>query len=122
MHVERIIVVDTTVFVATVRSVKGSNRDILRLCLKRHCEPLLGTSLFFEFEEKHERLRQMAKQRKNSINKLMEEMSTATQAQFDAEVRFRALARQESVEEGLKILTKLDNAFSSCSKNQTNKS
>lgn len=48
-------------------------------------------------DAKHERLRQMAKQRKMSINKLMEEMSTATLANFDAEVRFRALAQQGSV-------------------------
>ncbi|XOV71157.1 MAG: toxin-antitoxin system HicB family antitoxin [Verrucomicrobiota bacterium] len=63
-------------------------------------------------DEKHERLRQMARQRKISINKLMEEMSTATLAQFDAEVRFRALAQQGSVKEGLKILDKLEAAFS----------
>ena len=63
-------------------------------------------------DEKHERLCQMARQRKISINKLMEEMSTATLAQFDAEVRFRALAQQGSVKGGLKILDKLDAAFS----------
>jgi len=63
-------------------------------------------------DDKHERLRQMARQRKISINKLMEEMSTATLAQFDAEVRFRALAHKGSVKEGLKILDKLDAAFS----------
>jgi predicted transcriptional regulator len=62
-------------------------------------------------DEKHERLRQMAMQRKISINKLMEEMSTATLAQFDAEVRFRARAQQGSVKEGLKILDMLDAAF-----------
>ena len=45
-------------------------------------------------DEKHERLRQMARQRKISINKLIEETSTATLAQFDAEVRFRALTYQ----------------------------
>lgn len=48
-------------------------------------------------DEKHERLRQMARQRKISINKLIEETSTATLAQFDAEVRFRALTYQGSV-------------------------
>lgn len=61
---------------------------------------------------KHERLRQMAKQRKTSINKLIEEMSTANLAQFNTEVRFRALARKGSAKEGLKILDKLDAAFS----------
>ena len=63
-------------------------------------------------DEKHERLRQMAKQRNISIDKLMYEMPTATLAQFDAEVRFSALAKQGSAKEGLKILDKLDAAFS----------
>ena len=40
-------------------------------------------------DEKHERLRQLAKQRKISMNKLMEELSTIALTQFDAETRFR---------------------------------
>jgi len=63
-------------------------------------------------DDKHERLRQLAKRRKISMNKLMEEMSTATLTQFDAELRFRSLAKQGSVKAGLKILDKLDQAFS----------
>lgn len=63
-------------------------------------------------DDKHERLRQLAKYRKISINKLMEEMSTATLTQFDTEVRFRSLAEKGSVKEGLIILEKLDQAFS----------
>ncbi|MBL4665089.1 MAG: hypothetical protein JKY23_03940 [Nitrospinaceae bacterium] len=63
-------------------------------------------------DDKHERLRQLAKHRKISINKLMEEMSTATLTQFDTEVRFRSLAKKGSVKEGLIILGKLDQVFS----------
>ena len=63
-------------------------------------------------DDKHERLRQLAKYRKTSMNKLIEEMSTATLTQFDAEVRFRLLARKGSIEEELKILDKLDQTFS----------
>jgi predicted transcriptional regulator len=62
-------------------------------------------------DDKHARLRQLAKWRKISVNKLMEEFSTTALAQFDAEVRFRALANQGSAAAGLKVLDKLDKAF-----------
>ena len=62
-------------------------------------------------DDKHERLRQLARHRNVSLNKLIEEFSTIALAQFDAEMRFRTLAVQGSTEEGLKILDKLDRAF-----------
>lgn len=40
----------------------------------------------------HERLKELARARRVSINKLIEEFSTAALAEFDAEVRFRACA------------------------------
>jgi predicted transcriptional regulator len=61
-------------------------------------------------DEKHERLRQLAKQRKISMNKLIEELSTIALAQFDAEIRFRAHAARGSAETGLRLLDKLDKA------------
>jgi len=64
-------------------------------------------------EEKHARLRQLAKHRGTSVNKLVEEMATITLAEFDAETRFRALAARGSAEEGLALLDKLDKAFTS---------
>ena len=63
-------------------------------------------------DEKHERLRQLAKQRKMSMNKLMEELSTIALTQFDAETRFRARAARGSAEAGLRLLEKLDEATS----------
>ena len=57
----------------------------------------------------HARLRQLARYRKISLNKLMEELSTATLAQFDAEVRFKVRARRGSPAKGLRILDKLEN-------------
>ena len=45
------------------------------------------------------------------MNKLMEELSTVAIAQYDTETRFRVLASRGSVEEGLRILDKLDAAF-----------
>ena len=40
----------------------------------------------------HERLRDLARSRGVSINKLIEEMATATLSAHDAEVRFRLMA------------------------------
>ena len=58
-----------------------------------------------------DRLAAMAARRGVSLNKLMEELSTIAVAQHDAETRFRALAARGSVEEGLRVLDKLDRAL-----------
>jgi hypothetical protein len=63
-------------------------------------------------DDKHARLRQLAKHRRISVNKLLEELSTAGLAEFDAETRFRAMAARGSAAKGLKLLDKLDKAFS----------
>ena len=62
-------------------------------------------------EDTHGRLKEIARQRRMSVNKLMEELSTIAIVQHDAETRFRALAARGSVEEGLRILDKLDASF-----------
>ena len=59
-------------------------------------------------DDKHDRLKLLAKKKRVSINKLIEEFSTEAIAEFDAETRFRALAAQGSTEKGLKILDRLD--------------
>ena len=59
-------------------------------------------------EEKHERLRELARQRGMSINRLMDELSTIALVQHDAEIRFRTLAAKGSPQAGLRILEKLD--------------
>jgi predicted transcriptional regulator len=61
-------------------------------------------------DEKHERLRQLARHRQISLNKLIEELATVVVAEFDAETRFRARAALGSPEEGLRLLAKLDEA------------
>ena len=64
-------------------------------------------------EDKHARLRQLAKYRGISVNKLVEEMATIALAEFDADTRFRALAARGSAAEGLALLDKLDKALGS---------
>ena len=63
-------------------------------------------------DEKHERLKALAKARGMSLNKLIEELSTIALAEFDAETRFRALAAKGNLEQGIAILDKLDSHFS----------
>ena len=63
-------------------------------------------------ESKHERLRNLARSRGISVNKLIEELSTVALAQHDAEVRFRAMAARGSIKDGLALLDKLDKSFS----------
>ena len=62
-------------------------------------------------DDKHLRLRKLAKHRAMSINKLMEELATISIAEFDAEPRFRTLAARGSAKKGLAIFDKLDAVF-----------
>ena len=62
-------------------------------------------------DDKHTRMKALAKRRHISINKLMEELSTQAIAEFDAETRFRAMAAKGNVEKGLAVLDKLDDSF-----------
>ena len=59
-------------------------------------------------DDKHLRLKALAKRRHISVNKLMEELSTQANAEFDSETRFRAMAARGSVKKGLRVLDKLD--------------
>jgi predicted DNA-binding protein len=62
-------------------------------------------------DEKQKRLAQLAKHLGVSVNKLIDEIATVRLAQFDAEIRFRRLAQKGSIQQGLKVLDKLDRAF-----------
>lgn len=42
-------------------------------------------------DDKHERLKELARRRNISVNKLIEQLSTIALAEFDAETRFRSL-------------------------------
>ncbi len=45
------IVIDTSVWVAALKSATGASRKVLRLCLNRKCRPLVGQGLLAEYEE-----------------------------------------------------------------------
>ena len=62
-------------------------------------------------DDKHERLKALAAHKKISVNKLIEELSTQALAEFDSEVRFRALAAIGKPNLGLDILGKLGAHF-----------
>lgn len=64
-------------------------------------------------EDKHNRLRALAAYRKISVNKLMEELTTQAIAEFDTEIRFKAIATTGSAKRGLELLDKLDDHFGS---------
>lgn len=64
-------------------------------------------------DDKHERLKALAKHRKLSLNKLIEELTTQALTEFDTEIRFRSLAATGNTAEGLAILDKLDAHFGS---------
>jgi len=68
----------------------------------------MGTLTIRLPDDKHKRLRSLAERKKMSINKLIEEMSTLTLAEFDSETRFRTFAASGNVKRGLALLKKLD--------------
>lgn len=57
-------------------------------------------------DDKHDRLRDLARSRQTTINRLMEEMTALMLAEFDAETRFRLRAErgQGKTARGLELL------------------
>ena len=62
-------------------------------------------------DDTHARMKVLARHRAVSVNKLMEELCTIAITQHDAETRFRALAARGSIEDGVRVLDKLDAAL-----------
>lgn len=58
------------------------------------------------------RAKKLVAHTKNKQNTLTEELSTQALAEFDSEVRFRALAARGDAQRGLEILDILDQHFS----------
>ena len=59
-------------------------------------------------DAKHDRLKQLARSRRVSVNKLFEEWCTVAIATHDAELRFRHLAKRGNAKEALEVLDRLD--------------
>ena len=59
-------------------------------------------------DEKANRLRALAKERKISLNKLIDELSTVALVEHDTLARFRVRASRGDARHGLRILDKLD--------------
>jgi hypothetical protein len=62
-------------------------------------------------EDKHARLRNLAKAKGVSVNRLMDELATVALAGYDSEIRFKAMAARGSRQTGLALLDKLDRSF-----------
>jgi predicted transcriptional regulator len=61
-------------------------------------------------DDKHTRLKILAKQRGISLNKLMDELATMAITESDTFTRFEVRAARGSAAKGLKLLDKLDTA------------
>jgi hypothetical protein len=55
-------------------------------------------------DEKHQRLRELARSKNISVNKLLEELTTMALTEYDLETRFRLRASIGSTEKALLIL------------------
>lgn len=59
-------------------------------------------------DDKHERLKALARANAVSVNKLIDELATLALANFDARVRFETRAARGNPERALALLDKLD--------------
>ena len=62
-------------------------------------------------DAKHARIKEMARSRGVSTNKLIEELATVALAQQDAQVRLELRAARGDAARGMALLDKLDTAF-----------
>ena len=62
-------------------------------------------------DEKHQRLKKLAKAKNISVNKLMEELATMALAEYDLETRFKVRASRGSTEKALEVLEKLKDDY-----------
>ncbi len=62
-------------------------------------------------DEKHQRLRELAKSRNISVNKLLEELTTMALTEYDIETRFKLRASRGSTEKASLVLAKLKQDF-----------
>lgn len=51
MAVLRTVVIDTNVIVGALLRMAGQNRSVLRMCFENRLQPIVGQSLFLEYED-----------------------------------------------------------------------
>ncbi|MCZ8235333.1 MAG: toxin-antitoxin system HicB family antitoxin [Inhella sp.] len=61
-------------------------------------------------DDKHDRLRELAKARSVSVNKLMDELATVALANHDARTRFEVRAARGNPAQAMELLARLDAA------------
>lgn len=59
-------------------------------------------------DEKHARLKELAKTQRLSLNRLFDELATIALVEHDAATRFRLRAKRGSAKRGLELLDALD--------------
>lgn len=59
-------------------------------------------------DEKHERLKALARSNSVSVNRLTDELATVALANFDAKVRFETRAARGNPKRAMELLDKLD--------------
>jgi hypothetical protein len=62
-------------------------------------------------EDKHAKLRNLAKAKGVSVNRLMDELATMALAGYDSEIRFKAMAARGCRQTGVALLEELDRSF-----------
>ncbi|MDJ0577809.1 MAG: toxin-antitoxin system HicB family antitoxin [Xenococcaceae cyanobacterium MO_234.B1] len=62
-------------------------------------------------DEKHQRLKELAKSKNISVNQLIEELTTIALTEYDIETRFKLRASKGSTEQALEVLEKLKQDF-----------
>ncbi|KPQ37941.1 MAG: toxin-antitoxin system HicB family antitoxin [Phormidium sp.] len=67
----------------------------------------MGTLTIRLPDDKHLKLKELAKTRGTSVNQLIEELSIVALADFDAQMRFQTWAAMGNVQRGLELLEKL---------------
>jgi hypothetical protein len=62
-------------------------------------------------DEKHQRLRELARYKNISVNKLLEELTTMALTEYDLETRFKLRASRGSTKKALLVLDRLKQDF-----------
>ena len=77
----------------------------------------MGTMTIRFQDEKHQRLKSLAKEKGISLNKLMDELATIALVSHDTELHFKSMAEKGTPKRGLELLDKLDFTFENSKEN-----